>query len=207
MRTVNTYEISSTARTTRGLTFIETIVWIGIFTMAMVAVVSSLLSFYSTNTYTLEQAQAVSDARRGIDQTVAFIREASLASDGAYPVISIGEHEFAFYSDIDDDPLIERVRFFLDGTKLQRGVVDPSGSPLSYDESTEVVSTVSQNVRNLEQDVTTFRYYDEEGDEITPPDGVSDTRFITIDLVVNVSPDQLPNELTISSSATLRNLR
>jgi len=189
----------------RGLTFIETLVWVAVFVMAMGAIVASLLSFYRANTYTIEQAGAVSEARRGIEKSVQEMREISFASDGAYPIISIDDNQFYFYSDVDSDPLVERIRLFVEGTSLKRGVTKAAGDPPSYS-GAETVADVSEEVRNIEQAVTTFHYYDNAGAEITDGD-ITEVRFVTIDLVVNVSPDKLPNQLTLRSSATLRNLR
>ena len=191
--------------TKKGLTIIETLVWVSVFTFAMGAIVITLLSFYRANTYTIEQAQAVSEARRGIERSVQQMREISFASDGAYPIISIAPNQFYFYSDIDSDPLVERVRIFIEDTYFMQGVTKATGDPLSYSGS-ETVSIVSEDVRNSEQSVVTFHYYDENGDEVLDSD-VTAVRFVTIDLVVNVSPDKLPNQLTLRSSATLRNLR
>jgi len=192
-------------KTDSGFTLIETLVWVSMFVFVMGAIVISLLSFYRANTYTIEQAQAVSEARRGIERAVQQMREISFASDGAYPIISIEPNQFYFYSDIDSDPLVERVRIFTEGTYLRQGVTKALGDPLSYS-GAEIVSTISEDVRNIEQSVTTFHYYDGDGNEILNGD-VTAVRFVTIDLVVNVSPDKLPNQLTLRSSATLRNLR
>jgi type II secretory pathway pseudopilin PulG len=189
----------------RGLTYIETLVWISVFVMAMSAIVISLLSFYRANTYTIEQAQAVSEARRGIEKSVQMIREISFASDGAYPIISITPNQFYFYSDVDSDPLVERIRIFTEGTLLKQGLTKASGDPLAYS-AVETVTTISEDVRNVEQSVDVFHYFDIAGLEITDSD-ITEVRFVTIDLVVNVSPDKLPNQLTLRSSATLRNLR
>jgi len=192
--------------TNRGLTFIETIIWISVFTMAMGALTVSLLSFYRANTYTIEQAQAVSDARRGIEKTISALREATYASDGAYPIEAIDPAEITFYSDIDGDVFVEQLRFYIEGTELKQEMVEPAGNPLSY-LGAGTQSTISRNVRNIDQAITTFHYYDTAGNEILDMNQVTDVRFITVDLVVNVSPERLPNELTIRSSATLRNLR
>lgn len=190
----------------RGMTFIEVLVWISVFLAAMWAIVGSILSFYRANTYTLEQAQAVSEVRRSIERVVATIREANYSNEGAYPVVSIGPNSITFYADIDTDPVAERVRYFIEGTELKRGVVDPTGDPPNYGVA-ETVSTVAYFIRNITQSVTTFRYYDAAGAQITNMNDLTDVRFVRIDTVVNVSPDKLPNELTLRSSATLRNLR
>src|SRR3989344_6455330 len=91
--------------TTRGMTFIEVLVWISVFLAAMWAIVGSILSFYRANTYTLEQAQAVSEARRSIETVVGTLREATFSNEGAYPVVSIAAGSITFYADIDADPV------------------------------------------------------------------------------------------------------
>lgn len=188
------------------MTFIEALVWISVFLAAMWAIVGSILSFYRANTYTLEQAQAVSDARRSIELVVRVLREANYSSEGAYPIIAMSPSSLSFYADIDGDALIERVRYFITGAELQRGVIDPSGDPPAYT-APEVVNTITYFIRNVEQNVTTFRYYDVTGAEIVDMADITDVRFVRIDTVINVSPTKLPNELLLRSSATLRNLR
>jgi type II secretory pathway pseudopilin PulG len=190
----------------RGMTFIEALVWIGVFLAAMWAIMGSILAFYRANTYTLQQAQAVSSARRGIERMVSVVRETNYSSDGAYPIISMSPTSLEFYADIDADPLMERVRYFIDGTSLKQGVIDPSGDPPAYT-SAEEVTVVSDNVLNISQGVTTFKYFDTVGVEITDMSNVTSLRFVRADMVVNINPNRLPNEITLRSSATLRNLR
>lgn len=190
----------------KGLTLIETLVWAAVFTASMMAIVVSIMSFYRANTYTLEQAQAVSDARRAIERTIQYAREASYSSDGAYPLVSIATSSITFYADIDADPAIERVHYYIQGTNLMQGVLNPSGTPLAYT-GAETVTVLSPFIRNDEQGVDTFAYYDTEGALVTDFSDVTTVRFLTMDVVVNVSPTRLPNELTLHSSATLRNLR
>ena len=188
------------------MTFIEVLVWISVFLAAMWAITGSILAFYRANTYTLEQAEAVSEARRGIERMVKVIREVNYSSEGAYPIISMATSSFAFYADIDNDLLVERVRYFVQGTQLKQGVVDPSGDPPAYT-AAETITTVAYFVRNIEQGVDTFEYYDTAGVKITNLNQILNVRFVRVDSVVNVSPSKLPNELTLRSSATLRNIR
>ena len=189
----------------RGLTLIETLVWIAIFTAAMIAIVMTLLYFYRTNAYAIEQASAVSAAERGLGETMRVIREGAYSSQGAFPIVSIGKHDFTFYADIDTDALIERVRYYLNGTSLTRGVVNATGNPPDYTE-TETVSVVTEYVRNGAQNVSTFRYFDELGSEITNYTNWTAVRFVTVTLVVNINETALPSALTLQSSAAIRNL-
>lgn len=189
----------------KGITFIESLVWVAVFVVSMMALIVSLLSFYKANTYTLAQAGAVSDARRSIEHVVQELREATYASDGAYPIAAMSTSSVVFYANIDDDALVERVHYYISGSELRKGILKPTGSPLSYTGS-ETDTLISPYIRNVEQAQETFTYYDPEGAVIADYTDIAAVRFVRVDVVVNISPDKLPNELTVRSSATLRNL-
>jgi len=87
-----------------GFSTLEVLVWLSVFTFTVGAVVSSILYFYRVNAVTLDQASSVASAQRGIDAMVRAIREAAYASDGAYPIVSLADDQFAFYADVDADP-------------------------------------------------------------------------------------------------------
>lgn len=192
-------------RSNRGLTLLETLVWIGVFTVVFGAVVSATLSFYRANRYTLGQAFAVSSGQRGLNDMMRVIREAAYASDGAYPIISMAADQFSFYADVDADASIEKVRYFLQGTSLLKGVVDVSGDPPAYTGS-EVTSIVAEHVRNVAHATSTFRYYDENGALMTDFTKIAEVRFVTANLIVDTDTAQLPPEITLRSSAGVRNL-
>lgn len=189
----------------RGVSFVETLVWIAVFMIAMLAIITTLLSFYRTNRYTLEQLDAVTSAQRALEETVKTIREGAYSSQGAFPIVSIGANDFVFYADVDNDALIERVHYYVSGTTLMRGILNPTGNPPDYTD-TEETSSIAQYVRNTDQEITTFRYYDEIGSEITNYTNWTSVRFVSVNLAVNVNPAALPNQLTLNSSAAVRNL-
>jgi Tfp pilus assembly protein PilW len=190
----------------RGVTLLETVVWIAVLVMVLFAIVTAIVTFYRANRFTLAQATAVASAQRGIDLTVQTVREAGFSSNGAYPVISIAPNQFSFYADVDSDPQIEQVRFFLEGTALKEGVINPTGDPPAYT-GTETISIVSDNVQNLATNVTTFQYYDANGAEITDYTRFGSVRSVTIHILVDNDLKQPPAALELRSSATLRNLR
>ena len=192
-------------RNTHGLTMIETLVWIAVFISSMLAIVTTLMYFYRTNAYAIEQASATASAQRGLEHIVRTIRESAYSSQGAFPIVSIAANDFVFYADIDNDALIERVHYYIQGTNLMRGVVEASGNPPDYTEA-ETITTVADYVRNIAQNVSTFRYYDELGSEIANYANWTAVRFVKAALVVNVNVATLPNQLTIDSSAAIRNL-
>ena len=115
----------------KGFTFIETIVTIFIFVLIMGAVTGFIVIAYRTHGYTWEQSIAIDEARRGIETMVREIREAKEGDDGSFPIEKAGDREFIFYSDIDNDGQVERVRYFLgtvsSGNQIQKCVTFVKG--------------------------------------------------------------------------------
>ncbi len=188
-----------------GLSLIETLVWIAVFISAMFALMTSVLYFYRTSNYTIQQASATVSAQHGIDQMIRSVREASYASNGAYPVVSLAGNDFKFYADIDGDFGIEQVHYYLSGTNLLKGVIEPSGDPSVYT-GTEVVSTVSEDVRNIAQSTLIFTYYNKNGTLMSDYTKIGDVRYVSARLLVDVDPNKSPIPLSLNSSAALRNL-
>lgn len=191
----------------RGFTLIEMLVVLAIFVIVLGALVASIRFFYRANTHALEQSFAINSARKGIEQMVRDIREASFSDEGSYPVISMSTSTFSFYSDVDSDIFIEKIRYFLDGTELKRGITNSSGDPLTYDDNDEVVSVISDNVRNNAESMVLFSYYNASGTPIASTASTTAVRYVVSDLMINVNPSRLPNDFTLRSSATLRNVR
>jgi prepilin-type N-terminal cleavage/methylation domain-containing protein len=96
----------------RGFTLVEALVAIAVFTLLMGA--TSALIFMSYRTYGMawRQAAVIEEARRGVEVMIKEIREARMGDNGSYPIERAGDKEFIFYSDIDNDGKIERVRYY-----------------------------------------------------------------------------------------------
>ncbi len=191
----------------RGFTFVEMLISITITTLAMGLISGILFFLYRTHTATLQQSFAVNSARRGIEQTVRSMREATFSDTGGFPIESFSPSSFTFYSDTDKDNSVEKIRFFLEGTDFKKGTIDATGDPPVYEVGNENIEFVADYVRNDEQAIATFRYYDQQGAEITDFGAVSDVAFVIVSLIVNVNPYRDPGDFTLRSSATLRNLK
>lgn len=184
---------------------IEAVVWIGVFISAMLALTTSVLYFYRISNYTIQQATATASAQRGIDSMVRTIREASYASNGAYPVVSLSDNDFKFYADIDNDLGIERIRYYLLGSQLFKGVVEPMGDPAVYT-GVEATSSVSEYVQNLNKSTALFTYYDKNGAQVTDYSKIADVRFVAANLLIDVDTNKTPIPLNLRSTAAMRNL-
>lgn len=190
----------------RGITLIETIVTVAIIFVVLGAISGSVITLYRTHKYTLEQSQAITEARRGVETMVKEIREAVPGDDGAYVIELAQDYEFIFYSDIDKDEAAERVRYFIDDTDFKKGVINPSaGWPVSYPLGNEEISILSRYIRNQPP---VFHYFNGDGDEITElPARLKDTKLMRVYLVINVDPAQPPQNYELSSDIQIRNLK
>jgi len=192
-------------RTVRGITLIETVVFVGVLVFIIGAIVGALRYTYQGQRFAFEQADAIRSARAGIDRIVRELREVSYADTGAYSIESMSTSSLVFFSDFDNDGSIERVRYFLDGTELKRGVTESTSTPPVYT-TPEAVSVVSDHIRNETLGVPLFTLYDKDGNEMSNFSDVDALAFVLVRLVANVDPLHAPVDYELRSSAALRNV-
>lgn len=189
----------------KGFTLIETVIAISLSALVMVAVFGFVYYFYRTSGYNLSQIAAVNSARKGMETMIREIREATYSDEGAYPIKQAQNQSFTFYSDIDKDMNVERVRYFLENNILKKGVLKATGDPPKYQEEDEEIRILSRDVRNGGEAV--FKYYDKDNNLVADLGKYTDIRLIEIKLVVNTDPNRPPGEFTLKSNAQLRNLK
>ncbi len=190
-----------------GFTLLETIVVIGLTAVVGLAIGNMILFTYQTNAYLYQQSAATDNARRGLDPALQNLREATYGADGSYPLGSAATSSVTFYSDVDVDGSVEKIRYYLSGTTFYRGVTNPTGSPPSYAGQAEATSTIAQYVKNFSANAKVFRYYDSSGTELVAPVDVADVRSVSISVMVDVDPNRTPTTYSLTGSATFRNLR
>lgn len=190
----------------RGFTLIETVITLTL-TVALTLVISSMLTFfYRTNASVIQSAGATTSARRGIEGAMKDLREATFAETGAYPIAQAGPNSITFYADIDTDASVEKVTYTLEGNTLFKVTQEAAGDPPTYTGSI-ATTTLSTNVRNAALGTNLFTYFDRSGVQLPTTPAPIDVTFVTATLTINVNPDRAPEDFTLTSSATLRNLR
>jgi type II secretory pathway pseudopilin PulG len=189
----------------RAFTLVETVVVVGMTSLVMVTLGVLLTYFYKTDKYTLEQAVQVEQARRGIEDALRYLREASYGSDGSYPIKSAATSSITFFTNFDNDQTIERVTYSLINGVLYRVVMEPAGNPPAYTGAVST-STLSMPVVNATS-TPVFRYFDKAGVELTAPVNISKIASIRTTVVIDANVNRAPVSFTLSGGATLRNLR
>ena len=194
----------------KGFTILEVVI-----VMAVLAIVIFAMSTFQVdvfkNTKSLQESlSATQELRIVLKKIINEIRPAEPSATGAY-IIALAQKDFiTFFSDIDDDGLVEETRYFLDGSDLKKGVITPSGSPLSYNPLDEIINIVLQDVVNPNDEI--FNFYDKNYPEITSdplvePININEVRLVEITLTVNHDPNRSPDPLTNTSQVSIRNLK
>lgn len=191
----------------RGMTLVETVVVVALVAMVGGAMLSAIRTFYRGNAYVLEAAVSVDSARRGVATALENLREASFADDGSYPISAAATSSVTFYSDVDLDGGMERVRIFIDNNVLYRVVTNATGSPPTYSGQAGATSTIIANVRNGTS-TPLFTYYNSAGAALSATStDIADITSVGARLMIDLNPNRAPNVFTLTGGATLRNLR
>lgn len=191
----------------RGMTLVEAVVVVGITAAVGATMLLAIRYFYVNNSYVFDAANSVSQARRGLATMLHNVREASYADDGNYPIGSAATSTVTFYSDVDADGGIERVKIWRSANTLYRVVTNAAGSPPSYAGQPSATSTLASYLRNATS-TPLFKYYDSSGNQLatTSPD-ISKIAIIRAHIEVDLNPNRAPQIFTLEGGATLRNLK
>ncbi|MEK7099852.1 MAG: hypothetical protein AAB883_01780, partial [Patescibacteria group bacterium] len=182
----------STNHLARGMTLAETIVVVAIVAVVGIALTGAIQYFYRNSAYLLEQTAALDNARRGHSYTLQNLREASYGDDGSYLITNAATSTITFYADVDQDTGIERVRAYLSGTTLYRGVTNSAGNPASYSGQPETIETIAVYVKNATS-TPIFTYYNAAGTQLTSPVAISSVRSVGVRIDTDLNPNRAPN--------------
>lgn len=194
----------------KGFTLVETILAVAIFTAIVGALGAFQRDVFFFNDVLQIGLNNVSEARKVLRPFVGEVRGAQPSNLGASAIESAQQKSFIFYTDANADGLKERVRYFVEGDTFKKGVTEPTGNPFVYNLSDEKIISVVSDVINEQ---TNFSYYDSSynGTTSTPPlifpVSPSDVRLIRVDLTIDSNPDRAPSLMTITTQATVRNLK
>lgn len=194
-----------------GFTLVELLVATFMLGAVIVLVAGFATYYFQAYSFSFEQNQAVGSAQGNLTNMIREIREARSAESGAYPIVEAADNSFIFYSDVTNDGKTDRVRYFLNGTNLQRGIIEPTAPPVTYPLTDEKIKTVVEFLDNVGQPV--FTYYNGEWplDPINNPiplvSRLLNTRFISIYLRINITPDSGAQPFELTSGVQIRSLK
>ena len=192
----------------RGFTLIEILIATSIVIGVMWLVSTFILDISQFQFFVGESLDVEQEVQSALKIIIPEVRSIGTANNGGYMISAASSSSFTFFSDIDNDNLLEQVRYFLDGTTLKKGVIKPGVSPYIYDPLNEKISEVVHNVTSA----NIFTYYNKNYDAINKaslpvPIDISAVRVVKIKLTVDKNPNQEPTPQTYSVTLEIRNLR
>lgn len=200
-----------------GLTFVETIVAIGIISLAVTGFSLLFVKSWKMNSYIFETGQDSFIASRAVGTLVDDLRRARQADNGDYLIKSASDMDLVLYVDIDNDNVTEKVHYYLDQDEdeLMMGISNPSGSgsSVTYPSGDDSVSVLAGHVVN-DSGHPVFSYFGNNYFLNNTPFSVPvssgeivNIRIIKTSLWVDIRPYQSPDHITVESFAQLRNIR
>lgn len=191
----------------RGVTVVELMTAMAVLFIVGMVVAAFASSTVRTSGFFSRRSAALQEGRRTLEAFGREFREASASSIGSYPIEAASASSVTFYADIDTDSFRERIRYFLDGTTLKKGITKPSGTPLTYNPATESVQPIAQHVAST----TIFTYFDGSytGSQqpLSAPVNPVAVRSVMITIVIDENPNVPPDPLVLRLTATSRNVK
>ncbi len=204
------YQIPFQNRAQRGFTLIEMIVSIAVFTVLASGVIVLIGNAVSTTNKVGVLSAHADQARKVSFRMMNELRNAVTSSTGTYALAAANDQSITFYSNVDTDAGIERIRYYISNGKLYRGLLQPDTLPVRYVDSDEVTQVVQENVANGSTPL--FYYFDDTydgtGSALTQPVAVTQVKLVRLNLLIfNRAGINSTNFFTVTASGTIRNLK
>ncbi len=194
-----------------GYTLIEILMAMGIVMFVIVAVVGIQLIVREAEVFSLNTLLTVDHGNGVVAEMARTMRNSRSADNGAFVLEQLNDQEVIFYGNSDDDDQTERIRYFLEGSNLKQGVIEPTGFPIEYPVGNEQVKILTEYVSNSTTPI--FYYYngdypaDQTNNPLPAAQRLSETTFVKVVVVVNANPDNPQGEYQLESFAQIRNLK
>lgn len=196
----------------KGLTLVETLVAIGIFSIGITGFSMLFVNAWKTNHYTFEMGQSASAVSVGLNRMVSYLRGIRQSDNGAYPVVLADDYELTVYADYDRDNVTERLHFYYNDGTVYMGIREPSGTmPKTYASGDETTQVIASHIVNDESEPL-FYYYnnnypiDTVNNPVATPASVAELRLMEINLKINIDLSRAPDNIEMRSFVRFRNL-
>lgn len=194
-----------------GFTLLELIMGIFMFSVVIVGIFA-LSTYYLTDySFSFEENQSIQIAQNGLTRMIRDIREIRNGDNGSWPIVSAGDNEFIFYCDATNDGRTDRIRYFIDGNSIKKGLIEPTAVPVSYPTANEVITTVVTDLESGSGPLFTYYNGNWPGDQINNPlitaERILNTRFVSVYFKISISDDFAAEPFELSSGVNIRSMK
>lgn len=199
----------STINNKKGFSIIETFMVVGVLLIVSFAIYTFQKDIFALNSVMRGGLEAEREANKVTKVMASEIRRASTGADGSYPIILANPKEFIFFADIDADSAIEKVRYYISGGMLKKGVTKPLTVSPYYTGQPEVSYTLINYLLDPTADI--FYYYDSSYDGTTAPLNtpapVDQVRLVKLSISIDRNAAQAPEPIHVETQISIRNLK
>lgn len=194
-----------------GFTLIELLLAGSMFVFIVAGLATFVVYYLNNYAFSFDKAVALNQAQGGTNLLVREIREARTAETGAWPLVQVDDNTLIFYSDVTNDGRVDQVRYFLDGTQLKKGVIEPTQSPVLYPLENEKITLVASFINNSSTPIFTYFNGDWPADQINNPlptgSRLLNTRYIKVYLNINFNPEGKNQPIELITGVQIRSLK
>ena len=194
-----------------GFTLIEVLIAAALTGILGIGIVSMQYILSQTQVETYKNIINIEEANSSISTLVREVRNIRTADNGAYPIETANDQEMVFYSDIDFDGETEKVSYQLQGSTFTKGVIEPTGFPVTYPQANQKTKTITANARNGALPV--FYYYngdwptDTINNPLPAPVRLSETKLMRLYLELNTNDSENEDNFVLESYVQIRMLK
>ena len=162
----------------KGFTILEIILSLVIMTFITMTLFLLTINLGNFNTYFTFGLGSYRDAQLTLTEIKKELASAQNSNLGGYFLEEATSTKITFYSDIDQDGLIEKISYFVENNQLKKSIITPTGNPLIYDPNQAKTRIVVNNLAST-QDI--FSYFDK---NYATTSDISKIRLVKVDLKV-----------------------
>lgn len=194
-----------------GFSVIEFLIAVVIATIVGFAVTTFAKNIISLGSSAQSSMTAILESRKILSTMVTELRSIAPSALGSYPIESVATSSIVFFADVNSDDVSDRVRYFIDTNtrSVKRGVTIATGEPPGYflaEEITTLVTDISNGTSTALFEYYTGNYAGTSS-PINLPGDISTIRLVKVTIKIDRDPNRGPELMTLSSQATLRNLK
>ena len=194
----------------KGFTLIEVLVTMSVFVVVVFGVAAIINDIFVKSSQQLTSMSNIDQARLALNTFTNEIRNAITGKDGSYPLNQAGDTQIIFFSNYKiSNGQIARIRYYISGNTLYKGITLPTGSPATYNTSSESVYLVATGISTSSQ---IFYYYDGNytgtTSALSQPVNINNVRYIKISLMVlnKITPTD-SSTFPIMAGAAIRSIK
>lgn len=195
----------------KGMTLVEVYVACSVIVLLTGIISIMVIKAFAINRYTIEQGLNTASVQNSLAKLSKHLREARQSDNGGYLVELADDFDLVFFANVDDDPAIERVHYYLQNSQLKIGTSEASGFPPEYPDEDQTIKIIGNGIiNNAIQPVFYYygeNYYGQVGETfLTTPVQPSNVSLIKIDLFVNTDPNNIPENTRMETFVRPRNI-